>query len=156
MVQAICSQIFVYQPFRVGKRMCIKSVTSFVKILSSVGYKIFYFISSNIFLLYKTTLTTAQRLFLLSLSITDNIVIQPILKGKKHFYSCFPGTISPKIEYTASIKHNTKCIKCNRIILSQSHGEKRIMKNLYEIGANQNKNVHQKPVCHAHTKQRHR
>ncbi len=60
---------------------CIKSVTSFVKIFSSVEYRIFYFISSNIFLLYKTAVTTVYCLFVSSFSITDDIAVQPILKG---------------------------------------------------------------------------
>ncbi len=68
-----CYSCLKYQPFRIGKRMCIKSVTSFVKIFSSVSYKIFYFISLNIFLLYKTPVATDHCLFLSSLSITDDI-----------------------------------------------------------------------------------
>ncbi|XP_037032041.1 uncharacterized protein LOC119071280 [Bradysia coprophila] len=77
----------------------------------------------------------------------DNAII--MTKG-----SCFPGTISPKIEYTASIEFNTKCMQCNRIV---QHGQqKRIVKNLYENGANKLNFLHQKPVCHVHAKQRHR
>ncbi len=59
----------------------MKSVTSFAKIFSSVWYKIFYFISLHIFLLYKTTVATAHCLFVFRLSIADDIAVQLILKG---------------------------------------------------------------------------
>ncbi len=66
--------------FQSRQAASIKSVTSFVKIFSSVVYKIFYFINSNKFLLHKTTVTTAHCLFVSWLSITDGIAGKPIMK----------------------------------------------------------------------------
>ncbi len=54
---------------------CIKSVTSFVKIFSSVKFKIFYFISSNIFLLYKATVATAHCLFVFLFFIVTHLIV---------------------------------------------------------------------------------
>ncbi len=45
------------------------------KHFSSVSYKIFYFISLGIFLLYKTTVTISNCSFVSSLSITDDIAV---------------------------------------------------------------------------------
>lgn len=67
--------------------------------------------------------------------------------------NCFPGTIAPKIEYTASIEYVMRCMKCNRRFLNKSYGHKRFLKNLYDAN-NESSMHHQRPVCH--TKQRQR
>ncbi len=50
-----------YQPYRIGKRMCIKSATSFVKIFSSFDTKSFTSLVRT-YLFYKQLLSDSERL----------------------------------------------------------------------------------------------
>ncbi|KAJ6629750.1 hypothetical protein Bhyg_16393 [Pseudolycoriella hygida] len=84
-------------------------------------------------------------------AITDNAIIMSRA-------SCFPGTISPKIEYTASIKFMTECMRCSRGMPRESFRERRNIANLCEKRniSNEKNVMRQNPVCHTHAKQKHR